>query len=374
MRCGYVRRAWYAGSAKGTYLRLQPQEYTFCYRLDTGAQSVRFAKIEFSPSIAGEGEYANDTCVFEGGAAAGTVIQMTFRPVETVYTFTMPAAAVQLTTKTYAAHNVAVASCKHGRIAAERALAYADDSVRVTVFPESGYQLSAMTATADNGSVLQPQKNEDGSYSFVMPDCAVANAAAFEAVKLGGGSWNDDETPEPTAAPKPARTAPGENLLYAEYLGTGGELNVVFDGENSPADYELGVLASGEAQEGSVIVRTLPDAIGAAVRRSLILSAAQLTRLAQADEFISAKADGYETPVTERGLSFSGGQKQRLAIARAVAGEAEILIFDDSASALDLKTEANLYAAIDAECPGCTRSIVAQRVASVRRADGIEIS
>lgn len=70
-------------------------------------------------------------------------------------------------------------------------------------------------------------------------------------------------------------------------------------------------------------------------------------------------------------MSLSGGQKQQLAIARAVAGEAEILIFDDSTSALDLKTEANLYATLDAECPGCTKIIVAQRVASVRRADRI---
>ena len=106
-----------------------------------------------------------------------------------------------------------------------------------------------------------------------------------------------------------------------------------------------------------------PDADGAEIARA--------ARIAQADEFISAKADGYETTVAERGMSLSGGQKQRLAIARAVAGEAEILIFDDSTSALDLKTEANLYAALDAECPGCTKIIVAQRVASVRSADRI---
>lgn len=106
-----------------------------------------------------------------------------------------------------------------------------------------------------------------------------------------------------------------------------------------------------------------PDADGAEIARA--------ARIAQADEFISEKADGYETPIAERGMSLSGGQKQRLAIARAVAGEAEILIFDDSTSALDLKTEANLYAALDAECPGCTKIIVAQRVASVRRADRI---
>ncbi|MCI6995265.1 MAG: ABC transporter ATP-binding protein/permease [Eubacterium sp.] len=94
---------------------------------------------------------------------------------------------------------------------------------------------------------------------------------------------------------------------------------------------------------------------------------------AQADDFISSTPEGYQTMVAERGMSLSGGQKQRLSIARAVVKEAEILIFDDSSSALDLKTEFNLYDALQQSHPGTTKIIVAQRIASVRRADRIVV-
>lgn len=95
--------------------------------------------------------------------------------------------------------------------------------------------------------------------------------------------------------------------------------------------------------------------------------------IAQADDFISSTAEGYETMVAERGMSLSGGQKQRLSIARAIVKSAEILIFDDSTSALDLKTEANLYEALQQSNPGSTKLIIAQRIASVRRADRIVV-
>lgn len=95
--------------------------------------------------------------------------------------------------------------------------------------------------------------------------------------------------------------------------------------------------------------------------------------VAQADDFISASPKGYETAVAERGMSLSGGQKQRISIARAVAKGAEILILDDSTSALDLKTEADLYSALQRSSPDSTKIIVAQRIASVRRADRIVV-
>jgi ATP-binding cassette subfamily B protein len=94
---------------------------------------------------------------------------------------------------------------------------------------------------------------------------------------------------------------------------------------------------------------------------------------AQADGFISAQPDGYQTVVAERGMSLSGGQKQRLSIARAILKPAEIMIFDDSTSALDLKTEADLYAALEQTNPNSTKIIIAQRIASVRRADRIAV-
>ena len=95
--------------------------------------------------------------------------------------------------------------------------------------------------------------------------------------------------------------------------------------------------------------------------------------IAQADGFISSMAEGYGTAVAERGMSLSGGQKQRVAIARAVLKPAEIFIFDDSTSALDLKTEADLYQALKKSHPDSTKIIIAQRIASVRMADRIVV-
>ena len=101
------------------------------------------------------------------------------------------------------------------------------------------------------------------------------------------------------------------------------------------------------------------------------VKAAALT--AQADDFISSSAEGYDTAVAERGMSLSGGQKQRISIARAVLKPAEIFIFDDSTSALDLKTESDLYQALQSSHPDSTKIIVAQRIASIRRADRIVV-
>ena len=95
--------------------------------------------------------------------------------------------------------------------------------------------------------------------------------------------------------------------------------------------------------------------------------------IAQAGDFIRSTEEGFDTVVAQRGMSLSGGQKQRVSVARAVLREAEILIFDDSTSTLDLKTEANLNAALRAARPGQTKIIVAQRVASVLGADRIVI-
>lgn len=108
-----------------------------------------------------------------------------------------------------------------------------------------------------------------------------------------------------------------------------------------------------------------PEADSAAIQHA--------AQVAQADAFISQTSDGFQTMVAERGTSLSGGQKQRVSIARAVVKNASILIFDDSTSALDLKTEADLYAALKQSCPNSTKIMVAQRIASVRHADRIVV-
>lgn len=96
-------------------------------------------------------------------------------------------------------------------------------------------------------------------------------------------------------------------------------------------------------------------------------------RVAQAHGFITSLEQGYDTVVAERGMSLSGGQKQRIALARAVLKESSVMIFDDATSALDLKTEASFYNELEKTNPASTKIIVAQRIASVRRANRILI-
>lgn len=93
--------------------------------------------------------------------------------------------------------------------------------------------------------------------------------------------------------------------------------------------------------------------------------------IAQAEEFILAKEDGYNSPISQGGTNVSGGQKQRLSIARAIAIDPEIFIFDDSFSALDLKTDASLREALAKETKNKTVIIVAQRISTILNADQI---
>lgn len=163
------------------------------------------------------------------------------------------------------------------------------------------------------------------------------------------------------------------NLIPRFYDTTEGQ--VLVDGVDVK-DYPLHTLRGKIAmalQKSEVFSGTLaenirwgkPDAADGEVEKA--------AETAQAMEFIQSKAEGLQTPVTQGGTSLSGGQKQRLAISRAVLKNAEILIFDDTTSALDLKTEAKLYAALQKNYPGVTKLIIAQRIASVKDADRIAI-
>lgn len=107
------------------------------------------------------------------------------------------------------------------------------------------------------------------------------------------------------------------------------------------------------------------DATEEEIRRAAVI--------AQAAEFIEGMPEQYETVIAEKGASLSGGQKQRLSIARALVRQPELLIFDDSTSALDLATEGKLRAAIRKELQGTTLITVAQRIASVKDCDRIVV-
>lgn len=93
--------------------------------------------------------------------------------------------------------------------------------------------------------------------------------------------------------------------------------------------------------------------------------------IAQATEFIEEKTEQYESPIAQGGTNVSGGQKQRLAIARAIAKQPKIFIFDDSFSALDLKTDAALRKALASKVKDCTTIIVAQRISTILHAEQI---
>ena len=97
----------------------------------------------------------------------------------------------------------------------------------------------------------------------------------------------------------------------------------------------------------------------------------EAAEIAQATEFIEAKDDKYESAIAQGGSNVSGGQKQRLAIARAIAKDPKIFIFDDSFSALDLKTDAALRKALAENVKDSTVIIVAQRISTILHAEQI---
>jgi ATP-binding cassette subfamily B protein len=124
---------------------------------------------------------------------------------------------------------------------------------------------------------------------------------------------------------------------------------------------QKGVLFSGTIQ--SNIAFGKPDSLKEAVSKA--------ARIAQAEEFIEAKPEGYEAPIAQGGTNVSGGQKQRLSIARAIAKNPEIYIFDDSFSALDYKTDSSLRKALKEELSESTVIIVAQRISTIMHAEQI---
>ena len=163
------------------------------------------------------------------------------------------------------------------------------------------------------------------------------------------------------------------NLITRFYDVTNGE--VLVNGINVK-DYKFNELRNKVAmvlQKSELYSGTIKDNICWGKEDATLEEVKYAASLAQADSFIEGFAEGYDTFVAEKGASLSGGQKQRISIARALIKKPEILIFDDSTSALDLKTEADLYKAINKDLKDMTIITIAQRVASVRNADKIVV-
>lgn len=163
------------------------------------------------------------------------------------------------------------------------------------------------------------------------------------------------------------------NLIPRFYDVTKGE--VLIDGVNVK-DYDLQVLrdkVSIALQKPEIFSTTIAENIAWGDDSADIEKIRQAADIAQATEFIDNRTDGMDTQVSQGGHSLSGGQKQRVAISRAVLKNSEMLIFDDATSALDLKTEADLYSELSVKKYDVTRIIIAQRIASVKNADRIVV-
>lgn len=141
-------------------------------------------------------------------------------------------------------------------------------------------------------------------------------------------------------------------------------------------DYKLEVLRDKIAvslQKSEIFTASIVDNIAWGLPDATPDNIAAAADTAQAAQFINNRKDGMQTIVSQGGHSLSGGQRQRVAIARAVIKPAEILIFDDATSALDLKTEAELYSKLGKNKKDITKIIIAQRIASVKNADRIVV-
>lgn len=163
------------------------------------------------------------------------------------------------------------------------------------------------------------------------------------------------------------------NLVPRFYDATNGD--VLVDGVNVK-DYDVDTLRSKIGvvlQKSELFSGTVAENIRWGCEMATDEEVKTAAKIAQAEEFIDGFNDGYDTMISEKGASLSGGQKQRMAIARAIIKKPEILIFDDSTSALDLSTEAKLHKALRENLSGVTVIMIAQRIASVMRADKIAV-
>lgn len=153
-------------------------------------------------------------------------------------------------------------------------------------------------------------------------------------------------------------------------------------------------VTEGSVEVGGIDVRnydvnTLRDAVAVVLQKNVLFSGTikdnmrwgnknatdeeivEACKLAQADEFVSKFPDGYDTYIEQGGTNVSGGQKQRLCIARALLKNPKVLILDDSTSAVDTKTDALIRQAFMDKIPNTTKIIIAQRISSVQDADQI---
>jgi len=185
------------------------------------------------------------------------------------------------------------------------------------------------------------------------------------------------------------RVAPGETVAIVG--GTGSGKSTLLGLIPRLADADEGMVAVGGVDVRDIDRATLGRVVGYVPQRAFLFAGTVATNLrfgcpgasddalwraletAQAREFVEGLPEGLDAPIAQGGVNVSGGQRQRLAIARALVGGRDVYLFDDAFSALDNATETRLRAALALETAGATVVIVAQRVDSVRDADRVVV-
>lgn len=161
------------------------------------------------------------------------------------------------------------------------------------------------------------------------------------------------------------------NLISRLYDPTRGKICI---GGRDVRDYDLTVLRTAVAvvlQQNTLFTGSVAENLRWGNPNATLEECQEACKIAQADEFISQMPDGYNTLIDQGGINVSGGQKQRLCIARALLRHPKILVFDDSTSACDTATDAKIREAIRTQLPGMTKIIIAQRILSVKDCDRI---
>ncbi|MBP5357187.1 MAG: ABC transporter ATP-binding protein [Clostridia bacterium] len=227
-----------------------------------------------------------------------------------------------------------------------------------------------------NSSIISPKDAvndvKDGSIDFENVSFSYSSDHERLAIKNINLSIKSGETIGVLGGTGSGKTTMVQ-LIPRLYDVTDGAIKV---GGTDVRDYDIKSLRSSIAmvlQKNVLFSGTIKDNIRWGKKDATDEEIIAACKLAQADEFITKMPDGYDTYIEQDGTNVSGGQRQRLCIARAIVSKPKIIIFDDSTSAVDTKTDALIRHTMNNELPDSTKIIIAQRVASVEKSDKIVI-